>query len=481
MRVEVLDGSARETHSPALLAMQTEVSPGDRAPRDGSSYRESAALPSTEPTVREELRALVRLAVPIALAQLANILLSLTDTAIVGRANPTSLAGVGLGRSIAFAFASLFLGVAGALDPLASQAMGAGEPRRAYSAFRSALGANLAFAPAVIALTGAAYLAVRVTGTPPEVSRECLRFLLGHAPGMMLFGIFLCARGYLQSHGVTRPLIAAAIAANLVNAPLCWTLVNVLGWGAFGAGVSGTVATAVLTGIALRAAFGCAPPGPIPEDERVRVAKVLRLSIPVGLQMFAEIGVFSVVGVLAGRFGAVAAGAHQIALSLASFTFMGALGVSAATATRVGISVGEARAPRRAGLVGISVGTALMGVGAVLFAIVPEPFVRLFTEDPAVVGAAVPLVRIAALFQLFDGAQGVAGGALRGIADVHFAFGANVVSHWFVGLPIALLLAFGLGWGVTGLWWGLTAGLVSVALVCTARFVSRAKGVVSRV
>jgi MATE family multidrug resistance protein len=461
--------------------MQTEVSTGERSPREGMSYRESAALPRVEPTTREELRALVRLAVPIALAQLANILLSLTDTAIVGRSNPVSLAGVGLGRSIAFAFASLFLGVAGALDPLASQAMGAGEPRRAYSAFRSALGANVALGPVVLGLTAVAYFAVRASGTPPAVADECLRFLLGHALGAMLFGIFLCARGFLQAHGSTRPLIAAAIAANVVNAPLCWALVNVCGWGAFGAGLSGTLATAVLTGITLRAAFACAPSGPIPEAQRVSIAKVLRLSIPVGLQMFAEIGVFSVVGVLAGRFGAVAASAHQIALSLASFTFMGALGVSAATATRVGIAVGESRAPRRPGLVGIGVGTALMGVSAVVFALVPEPFVRLFTADPAVVRAAVPLVRIAALFQLFDGAQGVAGGALRGIADVHFAFGANVVSHWFIGLPIALYLAFVLGAGVTGLWWGLTAGLISVAIACTARFVARSRGLVSRV
>jgi MATE family multidrug resistance protein len=459
--------------------MAVDPSPSE-SPQD-AHYRASARGPKPEPTTREELRSLVVLAIPIALAQFAQILLSLTDTAIVGRTNATALAGVGMGRSLSFAFAALFLGVAGALDPLASQAIGAGEPRRAYSAFRSALRANIALTPVVLALIALAYVAVRAAGTPPELARACLDFLIGNALGGPLFGVFLCARGYLQANGLTRPIVVGAIAANLVNVPACLFFVNVLGWGAFGAGLSTTLSTGVLTLVALRAALALRPSEAVTSEDEVAVSKVLRLSVPVGLQLLAEIGVFSVVGVLTGRFGAVASAAHQIALSLASFTFMGALGVSAATATRVGLAVGESRSPRRPGLLGIAVGTAIMSVGAVLFALVPATLIGLFTNDPLVVRAAVPLVMLAALFQLFDGAQGVASGALRGIADVHFAFVANLVAHWFVGLPVAVFLAFRMNLGVVGLWWGLTAGLVVVALACTARFLVRARGVVSRV
>jgi MATE family multidrug resistance protein len=444
-------------------------------------YRDPAARARPEPTTREEARLLVRLALPIALAQFAQILLSLTDTAIVGRTDPVALAGTGMGRSVSFAFFSLFIGVAGALDPLASQAIGAGEPRRAWSAFTSALRANLLLTPFVIALVFMGWFAVSRLGVDPSLSRACLDFLLGHALGGPLFGAFLCARGYLQSQGNTRPIVVAAIIANLVNVPVCLFFVRVLHWGAFGAGISTTIASAVLTGISLRAAFKLRPSAPPTEGERVAVSKVLRLSVPVGLQMLAEIGVFSLVGVLTGRFGAVQSGAHQIALSLASFTFMGALGVSAATATRVGLAVGESRSPRRPGLLGIAVGTAIMSVGALAFALVPHVLVALFTNDAAVIRAAVPLLMIAALFQLFDGAQGVAGGALRGIADVNFAFVANVVAHWFIGLPVALVLAFKFDMGVVGLWWGLTLGLVVVAISCTLRFLQRAKGVVARV
>lgn len=423
----------------------------------------------------------MRLAVPIAFAQFAQILLSLTDTAIVGRTDPVALAGSGMGRALSFAFVSLFIGVAGALDPLASQAIGAGEPRRAWSAFIAALRANASLTPLMIALVFLAWAVADASGVDPAVSRACLRFLAGHLLAGPVLGAFLCARGYLQSQGQTRPMIVGAIAANVVNVPVCLLLVRVLGWGAFGAGLSATIATFVLAAVAVRAAFRARPQGEVLASEQVSVREVLRLSIPVALHMLAEIGVFSLVGVLSARFGAAQSSAHQIALSLASFTFMGALGVSAATATRVGIAVGESRSALRAGALGIAIGTAIMSLGAALFALAPAALVRLFTNSEEVLAAAVPLVVIAAVFQLFDGAQGVAGGALRGIADVRFAFVANVVAHWFVGLPLALVLAFRRGMGVEGLWYGLTVGLVVVAVLCTTRFLLRARGVIERV
>lgn len=462
--------------------MEPVSDPSPSPARDGATpYREPTVRARPEPSTRDELVALVTLALPIALAQFAQIALHLTDTAIVGRTDPYALAGAGMGRSVGFAFFSLFIGVAGALDPLASQAVGAGEERRAWSAFTSALRASLLLTPVVLALIFLGWYGVHLTSADPQLSRACGDFLLGHALGGPLFGVFLCCRSYLQSQGKTRPIIIAAIAANVINAPVCLFFVRVLRWGAFGAGVSTTIASAVLTLVALRAALQMRPAEAPGDHEQVAVRKVLWLSVPVGLQMLAEIGVFSLVGVLTARLGAVQSSAHQIALSLASFTFMGAMGVSAATATRVGIAVGESRVPRKPGLLGIALGSLIMGVGAAAFTLIPHALVALFTNDSAVIAAGVPLLLIAALFQLFDGAQGVAGGALRGIADVRFAFLSNVVSHWFIGLPVALVLAFRMNMGVSGLWYGLTLGLICVAISCTARFVVRSRGVVGRV
>src|SRR5688500_17171578 len=181
--------------------------------------------------------------------------------------------------------------------------------------------------------------------------------------------------------------------------------------------------------------------------------------MPVGLQVLAEIGVFSFVSVIAGRLGKVPVSAHQIAIGLASFTFMGALGIGGATAVRVGHAVGEGRSTRVSGLVGIALGAIFMSACAVMFLVVRRPLVGIFTEDPATAELAASLLGVAAAFQLFDGVQAVAAGALRGAGDVRFPFAINVAAHWLVGLPLSLYLAFWLGWGARGLWWGLMAGL----------------------
>jgi MATE family multidrug resistance protein len=154
---------------------------------------------------------------------------------------------------------------------------------------------------------------------------------------------------------------------------------------------------------------------------------------------------------------------------------MGALGVSGGTSVLVGRAVGAGRSPRRAGLLGIALGATVMGAGALAFALTPRALMRLFTSAPAVIDAGAPLLGIAALFQLFDGVQVVAAGALRGAGDVRFPFVANVAAHWLLGLPVALALGFGAGLGARGLWFGLTAGLVAVAAALTGRFVVLAR------
>jgi MATE family multidrug resistance protein len=189
-----------------------------------------------------------------------------------------------------------------------------------------------------------------------------------------------------------------------------------------------------------------------------------------GLQLLAEIGAFTLAALLCAWFGPAEVGAYQVAIMLASQTFMAALGVSGATAVQVGRAVGEGRNARAPGFTGIVLGAAFMLVGVVLFTTVPGALVRMFSKDPAVIERGVLLLRLAAIFQLFDGVQAVAAGALRGAGDVKHPFVANVLAHWAIGFPIAMGLAFGLGWGALGLWMGLTAGLISVAAALAWRF-----------
>ena len=199
---------------------------------------------------------------------------------------------------------------------------------------------------------------------------------------------------------------------------------------------------------------------------------ILRLGVPNGLQVVAEVGVFATVGVLAGRIGATSAAAHLVAITLASFTFCVTLGIGAATSVRVGTHIGggDGEGARYAGLVGLGASATFMLASAVtFFAFAPELAAAL-TNDRTVLAVAIPLVHVAAIFQISDGLQATAAGALRGAGDPHAPLYANLVGHWVIGLPVAVVLGFTLHQGAVGLWWGLSLGLTAVAVGLIGRF-----------
>jgi len=446
----------------------------------------------TEPSAGEELRALLVLSWPIMIAQLMTMALGLVETAIVGHVSTTELAGVSIGRSVAFTAAMVAFGVANGLEPLASQAVGAGDTDRAWAGLVTTLETLLlVWAPLMVVALGATFL-FEPLGVEHAIAVRARDYELGQAPGLAFVVLFFAGKVFLQAHGRTRPALVAAALANVVNAVVCNLLVRgdeallAVGLrprglprlGALGAGISFSVGSLVLAAVVLGSAWRLRP---AVRTARVPMRLVVRLGLPIGLQSLAEVGVFTVCAILVGRFGAAAVSAHQIALGLASFTFMGALGVSGATAVRVGYAVGQARSPRRAGLLGIGLGAGFMAIGAVTFAITPGPLVRVFTDDPEALVLGKALLLIAAAFQLFDGVQAVAAGALRGAGDVRFPFVANVCAHWAVGFPTACVLGFVVGWGVRGVWWGLTAGLVCVSTLLALRFLHISRGVIARV
>jgi MATE family multidrug resistance protein len=202
----------------------------------------------------------------------------------------------------------------------------------------------------------------------------------------------------------------------------------------------------------------------------------------VGLQYAAEVSAFAAAGVLAGVIGRLEAAAHQVALTLASVIFNVAMGLSSAAAVRVGLAIGAADAPgtRRAGAASLLVVGCVMLTSAIVMALFPEALARLVTNDENVIEVAAVLVQIAAVFQLSDGAQAVGAGVLRGSGDTRAAFVANLVGHYGIGLPLAVWLAFGLGWSTPGLWWGLSAALTAVAVFLWARFFWRARTPIAR-
>lgn len=400
--------------------------------------------------------------------------MGLVDAAVVGRLGAGPLGAVGLANGLFFGVAVIGVGVMMGLDPLLSQAVGAGDQRRASELLWQGLWLA-GLATLVLSLPIALLpLLLPPAGIAKDIASDASWFLWMRLPGLFPMLAFVGLRAVLQARGQVRALVVATVIANLANVGL--DLVLVFGWrgipalGAAGAGLSTSVCS--LLQLAILAVAVRSP-------ERVRrsprasdLRRALSLGVPVGLQMGAEVLVFALVGVLAGRFGKESLAAHEVALSLASFTFCGAVGVGQAGSVRVGwaIGAGDSKAARRAGLVAFGGGAGLMGLSAMLFFLAPGPLARLLTNQPEVIAATVPLLAVCAVFQISDGVQAVGAGVLRGAGQTRFSFVANLVGHYLVGLPIAIVLGLALGHGVIGLWWGLCAGLTAVAIALLARF-----------
>jgi MATE family multidrug resistance protein len=423
-----------------------------------------------------ELSAQIRLAIPLAAQQLGFQLMGTVDAALLGRYDDTALAAAGIGNNLLFTISSLGIGVVMGLDTVLPQAIGAG---RRHDARRS-LGAGLRLAILVglgcmlAAIASPAILTF--AEVPAEVASDARIYVGLRSLGIVPFLLSLAFRSYLAAHNITRPLIAAMIAGNIANALL--DLVLIYGAGPVPAlGVGGAALATVTVQLAIVAIYAAGARAlegdtPRPAARRADLAEILRYGLPISGQMFAEIGVFGVATVLAAHLGKVPAAGHAIALNLASFTFSIAVGIGAATSVRVGhaIGAGDRALARRRGVLGLEIGLAVMACFATVFVVAPGALASLFTDRATVIAATIPLLQIAALFQLSDGAQAIAAGALRGIGDNRATFVGNVIGHYGIGLAISLGLGFGAGLGAPGLWWGLSAGLTVTALYLVRRF-----------
>jgi MATE family multidrug resistance protein len=394
---------------------------------------------------------------------------------------------VGLGSLLFFAVSVLGIGTMMGLDPLVSQAFGAGDAPRARHYLWQ--GAWLALAIGVLLAIPLAIvpLALGPLGIEPAVAAQASGHLLARLPSLPALLFFFAARSYLQGANAPRAILLSAVLANLVNFALDLLLVfggaDLPGWtgpmrripplGAVGSGIATAISTWLQAAFVAWAAGRVEVDGPFirrPLWAEMRLAA--RVGAPVGLHMGAEVGVFALVGLMAGRLGAVPMAAHQVAIALASFSFSAAVGIGNAGSVRVGWAIGSRDTPaaRRAGLVAFGTGAAFMSAWGLAFLVFPGIFARLMSNDPSVVAVATPLLRVAGVFQISDGIQAVGSGVLRGAGDTRFTLLANLVGHWALGLPAALGLGLVLGWGITGLWWGLLIGLTAVAIALFLRF-----------
>jgi MATE family multidrug resistance protein len=422
--------------------------------------------------MRKELKPMLALAAPVVLAELGWVMMGIVDTLMVGRLGAHAIGAVGLAGMLFFAIAVFAMGLLLGLDPLVAQAFGAGRLDECHRWLVDGVWLSVFVAVPTVGVLYLLLATLGVWGFPPDVValvRPYLGVLIWSLPPLMLYVSF---RRYLQAMNLVRPITIALISANVVNAFFNWVLI----FGRLGApamGVSGSAVATLLARIFMAAVLLLAI---VRHEARVtprlrdtpmgidvaRMWRLFALGLPAAGQMVFEVGVFSAATALAGRVSADALAAHQIALNMAAFTFMVPFGIASAAAVRVGQAIGrrDPHGAMRAGWTAIAIGVGFMATAAAVFLLAPVALMHAFTSDAAVVELGTGLLFVAAVFQLFDGLQGVTTGALRGLADTHTAMLWNLAGHWLIGLPFGYLLCFHRGYGVVGLWWGLSTGLI---------------------
>jgi multidrug resistance protein, MATE family len=432
-------------------------------------------------TLKDEIRALLPLAMPLALAQAGLATMGLVDIAIVGQVSPAAQGAVGVGNALFFFFGLMGIGIMMSLDPLISQAIGAGAGGHARSTLWQGGWLALFVTLTLWPFMAFSPLLLEPLGVAPRVAEGASIYLHWRMAQLFPMLLFTAVRAYLQGVAKPRPLWISVGVANVVNAGLCWLLV--FGAGPIPAlGVQGAAIATVLAGLAQLgicvAGLDEAPEGTQRALDFSIVKEAFKVGLPIGLAMTAEVGIFAFAGVLAGVLGEREVAAHQIVLTWSSFTFCFAVGVGQAAATRVGWAIGarDTAGARRAGLAALVLGLTVMVGFAALFLLFRGALSGLSSDDVAVREIAQRLFLIVAVYQVSDGLQGIGAGILRGAADTRFAFFANIVGHYGVGLPIAITLGLSGQGSVMGLWWGLCAGLTVVAVALVLRFFAASRG-----
>ncbi len=441
-----------------------------------------AHLPLTSRIFYRESRFTLALGLPVAGAQLAQIAMQVVDTLMAGNYGGTDLAGVAIGSSLFMPVFMLCAGILMAVNPIVAQLVGAREHKNAGKNLRQGLWLSLILTiPAFLALRNATPV-MHLMGMEAEVIHIADGYLKAVSWGTPAAFAFMTLRFFNEALGATRPPMFITILGLLFNIISNYTLIygqwGMPELGGVGAGWATTIVFWVMFLTITLFTFTR------PEYKKYRllqdvkwpeipyVREILRIGIPNGISSCMEVTLFSVTALLMGSIGTTAVAGHQIAINIASVTFMVALGLSTAVTVRVGQAIGR-NSPHRArlsGFTGIGLITAYMGLMAIVFITFPEQLAGLYTQETDILGVAAQLLILAAIFQISDGLQVSGLAALRGLKDTRIPMYVNFVAYWVIGIPLGYLLGIHLGIGPSGLWIGLIAGLTTAALLHCFRF-----------
>ena len=440
---------------------------------------------------RDELRSTLALAWPLILANLTQQLIQATDVLLLGRLGATPLAAATLALNLTWTFSIFLLGLITASSPMMATALGQrfNAVRDVRRTFRAGLWLLVIVMPPYSLLMWNAGGLMMTLGISAELAAQGQTFLRAYMWIVAPWLLFQLLRNFVAAVERPRIVLWLSIGGIFLNALVSWALIfghfGLPALGLVGSGLGSTITWLIMCA-ALIAVISTDRRfrrfhlfGHWWRFDRQRTVAMLKLGWPIGATMGLEIGVFALAAYFMGWIGAPAVAAHAVALQLAALTFMVPLGLGQAATVRVGLALGrkDEAGVARAGWTAWVLGLLFMATMALVMWGIPRQLITLFLEDaPAnavVIGLAVSFLRVAAAFQLVDGAQVIGAGMLRGLHDTRWPLLFALVGYWVVGLGIGSWLAFAADWKGVGIWIGLASGLAVVAGLMLARWLLR--------
>ena len=439
----------------------------------------------------DELRATLMLAWPLILANLTQQVIQATDVLLMGRLGSTQLAAATLALNLTFTFNLLLLGLLIASSPMMATALGArfNAVRDVRRTFRAGLWLLAVALPPYWLLLWHVGDLMRAFGQSEELASQGQTFLRAYMWSTAPWLLFQLLRNFVAALERPRIVLWLSIGGIALNALLSWALIfghlGLPALGLVGGGLGSTLTWLMMCG-ALIAVVSLDRRfrrfhlfGRWWRFDRQRTRAMVRLGWPIGVTMALEMGVFALAAYFMGWIGAPAVAAHAVALQIAALTFMVPLGLGQAATVRVGLALGRGDRPgiARAGWTAWVLGVGFMGVMALAILVSPRTLATQFLTDipanAATIALAVSFLKVAAAFQLVDGAQVIGAGMLRGLHDTRWPLIFALVGYWVVGLGIGAWLAFAADWRGVGIWVGLASGLAAVAALMLARWLAR--------
>ena len=436
--------------------------------------------------IRSEIPPMLHLALPLIAAEIGWMVMGIVDTIMVGHLpnSAISLGAAALGQvmyhTLAFGIGGILLG----LDTVLSQAFGGKRIDDANRSLQHGLLLGVFLTAILMSIVALMPLGFAHLHTDRQIVALSIPFLNALNWGSPALIFWLILRRYLQAFNHVRSIAFTLVSANIINILFNWLFIyghswgpiHIPAWGVTGSGWSTTLSriyqAACMFGFLVyyqrKHQYGFFQTKWRYESERLR--NLIRLGAPVGAQIFVEIAIFGAVTTIISTFGAVPLAGHQIALDCASFTFMVPFAISTATSVRVGQAIGrrDPAGAKAAGWTGILLSSGFMLCASGVFIAIPSLIARGFSPSPAVIAATVPLLFIVAVFQLFDGLQITATGALRGAGNTSIGLYVHIASYWLIGLPTGLYFGFQRHLGAAGLWLGLCLGLILAGIALTS-------------